>query len=263
MSKGTNHPVTKPAISWPGGKSKLLQYILPLIPEHTCYCEPFAGGLAVLLSKKRSPVEVINDLNSDLVNFYRCARFHCEALDQELHFILNSRQEFNDFRVQKGLTDIQRAARWFYRNKNCFGGCNLDSFGFSRKSGGGAMGSRFSRTEAVCALNRRLDSVCIENLDWKRCCELYDSPETFFFFDPPYTECDATMYDSWKEADVSDFAETIQGLQGKWVITFNDHPAIREVFKDCKIKAITRQKGINNKDGPRVYKEIIVSKKAD
>lgn len=252
----------RPAVSWPGGKSKLIKYIAPLIPEHQCYCEPFAGGLAVLLSKKKSPVEVINDLNSELINFYRCVRFHSEALELELHFILNSREEFNDFRTQKGLTDIQRAARWFFRNKNCFGGCNLDSFGFSRKSSGGAaMGSRFSRTEAILSLNRRLDSVCIENLDWKRCLELYDTPETFFFFDPPYTYCDATMYDSWKTEDVEDFAKTVKSLKGKWIITFNDHPSIREIFKGYKIKAIERPRGINNKGESSVYREIIISEK--
>ena len=105
----------KPAISWPGGKSRYLDRILPLIPKHTCYVEPFAGGLAVLLAKPRSSLEVINDLNGDLINFYRCVRFHADVLLTELEFVLNSRQEFHDFRSQPGLTDIQRAARWFFR----------------------------------------------------------------------------------------------------------------------------------------------------
>lgn len=92
----------KPAVSWPGGKSRLLKHILPLIPEHTCYCEPFAGGLAVLLAKQRSGIEVINDLNGDLITFYRCVRFHQDALLTELEFVMNSRQEFYDFRDQGG-----------------------------------------------------------------------------------------------------------------------------------------------------------------
>ncbi len=111
-----------PVLSWPGGKSRLLGSILPLISKHHCYVEPFAGGLAVLLAKPRSNLEVVNDVNGDLVSFYRCVRYHCDALLTELEFVLNSREEFIGFREQVGLTDIQRAARWFYRNKTCFGG---------------------------------------------------------------------------------------------------------------------------------------------
>ena len=133
----------KPAVTWPGGKSRLLKHILPLIPKHTCYVEPFAGGLAVMLAKPRSAIEVLNDLNGDLVTFYRCVRFHSDSLLTELEFVLNSRQEFTDFITQIGLTDIQRAARWFFRNRNCFRGANLETFGVSPSSSGtGASSSR-------------------------------------------------------------------------------------------------------------------------
>jgi hypothetical protein len=97
------------AIQWPGGKRWLLPVILPLIPPHTCYVEPFGGGLSVLLAKPRSPVEVANDTDGDLVNFYRVARFHLEPLLAELRWLPNSREEFHALRHQPGLTDIQRA----------------------------------------------------------------------------------------------------------------------------------------------------------
>lgn len=77
---------------------------MPLIPKHQCYVEPFAGGLAVFLAKPRSQIEVLNDLNGDLVTFYRCVRFHSDTLLTELEFVLNSRQEFKDFADQPGLT---------------------------------------------------------------------------------------------------------------------------------------------------------------
>ena len=148
----------RPALSWPGGKTRLLKWILPHIPKHVCYCEPFAGGLAVLLAKPRSQMEVVNDINGDLVTFYRCVRFHQDPLLVELEFVLNSRQEFHDFRNQPGLTDIQRSARWFFRNKNCFGGANMDSFGIGALGGGSAShGSRAARMEPIRALSLRLD----------------------------------------------------------------------------------------------------------
>ncbi len=253
-------PRVKPAVSWPGGKSRLLKHLLPLIPPHECYVEPFAGGLAVLLAKKRSPMEVVNDLDGDLVTFYRCVRFHTEALLTELEFVLNSRREFHDFRHQPGLTDIQRAARWYYRNKHAFGGANMDSFA-AGPSHGGAHSSRAARMETIRALNVRLDKVCIEHLDWERCIRLYDRATTFFFIDSPYTECKATMYDAWTNADVQRLRETLRGVKAKWLVTLNDTAAIRAIFDGCKITSIERARGINNKGGTRapVYRELIIT----
>lgn len=247
---------TKPAITWPGGKSRLLNEILPHIPEHKTYVEPFAGGLAVLLAKTRSPHEVLNDLNGELVNFYRCVRFHHDVLLTELEFVLNSRQEFFDFRAQPGLTDLQRAARWFFRNRTCFGGSNMDSFG-SCASGGGAQNSRAARLEAIRALNLRLDRVSIENLDWQRCLELYDRPYTFFFIDSPYTECDAGMYAAWTNTDVQRLRDRVGQLRGSWMVTLNDTPAIRSIFEGCQVRSVARQRGITQSEQP--YREVIIT----
>ncbi len=244
-------------MSWPGGKTRLLKHLLPLIPEHTCYCEPFAGGLAVLLAKPRSSLEVINDANRDLITFYRCVRFHQDPLLTELEFVLNSREEFTDFRHQPGLTDIQRAARWFYRNKNCFGGTDLNSFGTAALGGGAAFGSREGRMETIRALSHRLDRVCIEHLDWQRCLEQYDRPTTFFFLDPPYTGASVKMYDAWTDTDVVKLKERLDRLKGKWLLTFNDAPAIRRIFADYQIKPVARAKGINAKAAGE-YRELII-----
>jgi len=247
----------KPALTWPGGKSKLLPHIFPLIPQHQCYVEAFAGGLAVLLAKPRSPIEVLNDLNGDLVTFYRCVRFHPDTLLTELEFVLNSREEFTDFASQPGLTDIQRAARWYFRSRNCFRGAALDTFGVSPTSVGSASGSRAARMESIRQLNFRLDRVIIENADWKRILKIYDRPATFFFLDPPYTDCDAGAYSAWTTADVLAFRETLATLRGKWMVTFNDSPTIRQIFDGCRIKGVTRPKGIGGKNTP--YAEVIIT----
>ncbi|MEO8205995.1 MAG: DNA adenine methylase [Chthoniobacterales bacterium] len=247
----------KPAVSWPGGKSKLLKYILPLIPKHTCYVEPFAGGLAVLLAKPRSQIEVLNDLNGDLVTFYRCVRFHADTLLTELEFVLNSRKEFFDFADQPGLTDIQRASRWFFRHRNCFRGASLGTFGVSPTSTGSASGSRSARMESIRELNLRMDRVIVENMDWKKCLDSYDRPTSFFFLDPPYTDCAAGMYAAWTITDVQAMKQRLDTLKGKWMVTLNDSPAIRRVFAGCRIQAVTRPKGIGGKGVP--YNEIIVT----
>jgi DNA adenine methylase len=250
-----SNTIVKPAITWPGGKTRLLPDILPLIPRHRCYVEPFAGGLAVLLAKPRSTIEVLNDLNGELVNFYRCVRFHGDVLLTELEFVLSSRKEFHDFSDQPGLTDIQRAARWFFRNRNCFRGANLSTFGSSATS---ARGSREARMESIRLLNVRLDRVTVENLDWQRCLQLYDRKETFFFCDPPYTACQAGQYAAWTPADVLRFREALDSLKGSWLVTLNDAPEIRDIFRDCKVKAITRAKGITQAR-EKTYRELIIS----
>jgi DNA adenine methylase len=211
--------------------------------------------LAVLLAKERSKQEVVNDLNGNLVNFFRCVRFHQEPLLVEIEFVLNSREEFHDFRSQPGLTDIQRAARWFFRNKNCFGGANMDSFGTSALS---THGSRSARMEAIRDLSLRLDRVVVENLDWQHCIRLYDRNTTFFFIDPPYTDCDARMYGSWTISDVQKLRDVLAQLKGKWVLTFNDSAAIRDVFRGCRIEAVERARGINNLQGAKRYTELII-----
>ena len=199
---------------------------------------------------------MLNDLNGDLVTFYRCVRFHADTLLTELEFVLNSRQEFKDFADQPGLTDIQRAARWFFRNRNCFRGANLGTFGTSPE-GGAASGSRGARMEAIRLLNIRLDRVTVENLDWQKCLDLYDRRESFFFLDPPYTSCQAGMYSAWSIADVHRLRSRLDLLKGKWLLTLNDAPEIRRIFGDCEITAVDRSKGISQAK-EKTYREIII-----
>lgn len=233
-----------------------MKHLLPLIPEHTCYVEPFAGGLAVLLAKPRSPVEVLNDMHGDLITFYRCVRFHTEPLLAELEWVLNSRKEFLDARDQPGLTDIQRAARWYFRNRTCFGGVDERSFGTSAVS---APDSRANRMEAIRQLSVRLDRTLIEHVDWEKCVRLYDRPGTFFFIDPPYTGCGDTAYAAWTTADVMKLREVLRNLKGKWVVTMNDAAEIRDVFHGCRLESVERALGINGKRGPvRRYRELII-----
>lgn len=225
--------------------------------------EAFAGGRAVLLAKPRSQLEVVNDTHSELVTFYRCVRFHPDVLLTELEFVLNSREEFYDFREQPGLTDIQRAARWFFRNKNCFGGANMKSFGTGALGGGAAHGSRSSRMEAIRALNLRLDRVVIEHVPWDKCIELYDRPTTFFFLDPPYTGGAVGMYAGWTDTDVQILRDKVAKLRGKWLVTFNDTTSIRAIFRGCEIKPVERAAGINSRGGKtgRRYRELIITPK--
>ncbi len=249
----------RPILRWSGGKSRLLKHLLPLIPKHVCYCEPFAGGLAVLLAKERSDLEVVNDLNGSLVCLYRNVQYHLPALLDEIEWVLNSRKNLEDFIAQPGLTEIQRAARWLIRNKISFAG-KMTSFGVCRKGGGGASASRAGITEALRAFNARMDRVMVENLSYERCIKLYDAPETFFFMDPPYLNSDPSSYEGWNEEQVSAFRERVEGIKGQWLLTLDDSPFNRRLFKGLRIKAIkTYNGGVNHALLPKAqFGELII-----
>ena len=253
---------TLPVVSWQGGKRWLVKELIPMLPAHKMYVELFCGGGALLCAKPKSTAEVINDKNSELVNLFRIVKYHLPALFEELDWCLNSREEFASFKEQRGLTDIQRAARWFLRMKNGFGGAP-DYFGRGRMGGGAAHSSKAGRLALLRAFNRRLDSVVIENLDWQECVRLYDSKQAVFFCDPPYTTGEAS-YGSWSIDDLARFREEgLDQMRGTWILTIDDTPANRGLFRDCDIRAYQRANGINHSAGvpASIYHELIIRPK--
>lgn len=231
-------------IRWPGGKALLAKQIVPLLPAHTCYVEVFGGGLAILCNKARSKVEVVNDIDQELVNFYRCVRFHLEPLLQELEWVLNSRAQFEEFKAQPGLTDIQRAARWFWQNCTGFGGKG-EHFGTHTSR---SVVSRSSRLESIDKLSQRLEKVIIENLDWRECFRRYDREHTLFFCDPPYVHgCGYST--PWKSDDHQQLAHTIKALKGQWLLTYDDCSEVRDLYQGCRFTEVVTKKGIYNQQG--------------
>lgn len=113
-------------IGWIGGKKLLRKEIIKRFPENIGrYIEVFGGAGWVLFAKDRhAAIEVYNDANGDLINLFRCVKYHCGELQRELSFMLNSRELFYDFASQynvSGMTDIQRAARFFMLIKTSYG----------------------------------------------------------------------------------------------------------------------------------------------
>ncbi|KAF0176441.1 MAG: DNA adenine methylase [Limisphaerales bacterium] len=232
---------TKPVLRWPGGKRRLLKELLPLVPppsEAHCYCEVFAGSAVLLLTKPRHSTEVVNDLNSDIVALMRNAHHHLPALLEELSWFIASRQDFQDFKAQPGLTEIQRAARFLLRNRVSFGGGGA-SFGVAKAKGGGVGFDRDEIGERLEGIRRRLNKVVVENLPYERCLQNYDSPNSFFFLDPPYVGGDIKAYSPWKQEDMVTLRTRLDRLQGRWLLTVNDSPDNRKLFGDCRVRPVT------------------------
>lgn len=253
---------TKPILRWPGGKSRMLAKLMPLIPKHVCYVEPFSGGAAVLLAKERSKVEILNDINGELVALYRNVQFHLPELLREIDYLHASRKNFHDYVAQPGLTEIQRAVRFLYRNRISFGG-NMHSFGVAKTSGGGVAFDHNKNTAILGAAHERLNGVVIENLPYDRCMRLYDSPDTFFFVDPPYLEAKVEAYKGWHREDLVQFKRSLVKLQGRWVVTLDGSEFNRELFKDCKIETVTtRNRLVNSRThSKQTFDEIIITPK--
>lgn len=240
----------------------MLAQIRPLIKPHVCYCEAFCGGATVLLDKERSGVEVLNDTNGDLVALYRNVQYHLPELQRELEYLHASRQQFHEFVKQPGLTEIQRVARFLYRNRTSCGG-NMHSFGVAKTRGGG-VGFDHNKISAILgAAHERLNGVIIENLPYERCIKNYDKDTTFFFFDPPYLDAKVQAYSGWTREQLAEFRRHLDQVKGQWIVTLDGSEFNRELFKDHQILTVKTQNRLVNvrKHGDQTFDEIIITPK--
>ncbi|MFC3716790.1 DNA adenine methylase [Luteimonas soli] len=225
-------PKTNTLFPWPGGKTRLLQHLLPLLSDnpHTCYVEPFAGGAAALFAREPVKVEVLNDTHGELVRLYRVVARHLDEFVRHFRWSLTSREMFRWAQLQHvdTLTDIERAARFYYLQKLSFGGkVQGQTLGVGP---GGTKGINLLRLEEdLSAAHLRLHRVVIEHLPWQQCIAKYDTPGTVFLLDPPYWQTEGyggefgiEQYDA--------LADTMAGLKGRAVLTINDHPDMRARF---------------------------------
>lgn len=230
--------MTKPIIPWMGGKRRLAKHILPLFPEHTCYVEAFAGGAALFFQKEPSGVEILNDVHGDLVNLYRVVKHHLEEFVRQFKWAVSSRQvfEWEKATPPETLTDIQRAARFFYLQKLCFGSRMVGAtYGTSALSPPRLNLLRLE--EELSAAHLRLARVNIEQLGWQDCMIKYDRPSTLFYLDPPYwgTEGYGVEFGLEQYQEMADLARRIEG---KAIISVNDVPEMREVFAGLSTKRV-------------------------
>ena len=171
-------------IAWIGGKRLLRKAIIERFPEEGFdrYIEVFGGAGWVLFGKEvGKELEVFNDADSNLINLYRCIKYHCEELQKELNWLAISREQFFDNKSQlnaRGLTDIQRAARYFHIIKVSFG-ADRKTFGTNKKN-------LTNSIEYLAEVQGRLKNVVIENRDFESLIRVYDRPGALFYLDPPY-----------------------------------------------------------------------------
>ncbi|KLU14276.1 MULTISPECIES: DNA adenine methylase [Xenorhabdus] len=247
-----------PIVPWIGGKRRLAKHILPLFPEHTCYVEPFCGAAALYFLKVPSKCEVINDINGELVNLYRVIKHHLEEFVRQFKWALVSRQIYKWLQItpEETLTDIQRAARFYYLQKQAFGGKVAEhTFGTSTTSP-----PRFNLLrieEELSMAHLRLARTIIENMDWVQCIQRYDRPHTLFYCDPPYWGTEGYGVEFGLE-NYDRLAELAHTLQGKMIISVNDIPEMRQAFKGLTLQVVNIGYNLKVKGKAKQSKELII-----
>lgn len=228
----------KPLVPWIGGKRRLARHILPLFPDHQCYVEPFCGAAALFFMKEPSDVEAINDINGDVVNLYRVVQHHLEEFVRQFKWALNSRQIYKWLTdtPPATLTDIQRAARFYYLQKLGFGGkVQGRTFGIAATTPPRLNLLRIE--EDLSAAHLRLARVYIEHLDWQACIAKYDRPHTLFYCDPPYWGTEGYGVDFGLE-QYAEMADLARSIKGKMIVSVNDIPEMRQAFKGLAMERL-------------------------
>ncbi len=226
-----------PIIPWIGGKRRLADKLIPNFPPHSCYVEVFAGGAALYFMRPPAEVEVINDINGELVNLYRVVKNHLEEFVRQFKYALSSRDVFKWMQdtPPETLTDIQRAARFFYLQQHAFGG-KVDGQTYGTATTAPPI-NLLRIEENLSSAHLRLASAFIENMDWCKLMEKYDRPHTFFYLDPPYWETEGYGV-SFGIEQYEKMASMLRSLKGKAIISLNDHPDIRRIFAEFEIDTV-------------------------
>ncbi|WP_135304101.1 DNA adenine methylase [Haloarcula amylovorans] len=210
---------------FPGGKSRLVSWILDHVPEHRCFVEAFGGAAGVLANKNldTSKVEIYNDLDEDLVHFFEVLREKPGELVEWLSAVPYSRSVYNNWAESyyRGYT-VERADQFFYLRYTQWGSKYHSQSGFGTSKVSSRAVSFSNKLDRLREFADRFDDVVIENLYWRDLTEKYGDAETVFYFDPPYVGTE----DYYPASDIvhEEFVTTLADLDARWVCSYQDLP---------------------------------------
>jgi len=248
-------------LAYMGGKSLLAKKIVSRIPKHNCYCEVFAGAAWILFKKEESEVEIINDINTDLVTLYRVIKLHLEEFIRYLKWILVAREEFNRFKLEKPetLTDIQRAVRFYYLLKSGYA-ARVENPSFNISPSERPRLNLLRIEEELSAVHLRLSRVYIENRPYQAIIPRFDRHDTLFYFDPPYFGYeDYYGHGIFKRTEFANLRDILTNITGKFIMSINDVPEIRELYKNFNIEMVPTSYSAAGADKKKRVNELLIT----
>jgi DNA adenine methylase len=240
-----------------GGKWPIRKQIVAAFPGHTTYVDAFGGSASILLTKQRSRGEVFNDKNEEIVNFFRIVKHRPAELIEESYHWLHSRRMFNDMlNSPASLDEIGHALRFWIVTADSFGAVG-DTFGTARK---GIRSVTHARAY-IGEVSARLADVHIECLDANKCIQLYDSPETFVYCDPPYpgTAGGDNHYTLLTGAEWKVLFATLDSIEGKFLLSCNPHPMVLQLFKEYHVQELEVPQTLSRTKKSQKRTEVLIS----
>lgn len=253
----------RPVAAYIGGKRSLSKRLVQMIggQPHQCYVEPFVGMGGVFFRRALRPgLEVINDVSRDVVTLFRLLQRHYPQLLDTLKWQLSSRAEFN--RLLKvdpdTLTDLERAGRFLYLQRLAFGGkVTGQAYGVTTTGAGARF--NLSKLEPMLEdVHERLAAVVIECLPFDQLIVRYDRPHTLFYCDPPYWGNERDYGDGvFCRDDFARLSALLEAIQGRFILSINDRPEVRELFAWADIEEVGLNYRISGTVTPA--RELIIS----
>jgi len=244
-------------LSYIGGKNRLASLIISQIPPHKTYVEPFAGGAQVFFHKSPSKVEILNDLSDDIVNFFRVCQSHWPELIRYVQHMVAARKWFELLQKTEPatLTDVQRAARFFFLQKVDYGGL-VAHRNFAIQVVQSTHWSMERIPQLIENTAHRLQNAQIESLPYEVVVAKCDRPSTFFYFDPPYYGKKLYQFNFNKE-DFEKLGGVLSDIKGKFILSLNDVPEVRRIFASFPMQPIQLAYSAQKKVGKR-YTELLI-----
>lgn len=245
---------------WFGGKSKLADDIIRLMPPHRCYVEPFGGGGSVLCAKTQVYNEVYNDIDGLVVNFMLIARAEPERFVREVESLPYSRELYERWKREPWPEDdFARAVRWFYLNRSGIAKGNADRRTGWRHSWQVNPARAYQSTIGrIQEFADRMKNVQIECQDFREIIRIYDSPETLFYVDPPYIGREACYAGGFTEQDHLELARMLNSIRGNAIVSYYDEPILLELYPNWHRQYLTGYVQSVGGTGPKQTQELLL-----
>jgi DNA adenine methylase len=237
----------KTPITYYGGKQNMVKHLLELVPAHTIYCEPFFGGGALFFAKEPAETEVINDINSEVITFFKVLKTHFSELQNEIQASLHSRELYKQamivYKHPEMFTDVKRAwAFWVLTNQGF--ASMIGSWGFG-KDNSKEKALAHKRDDFTKVYENRLRMVQIEHNDAIKVIDRCDSKDTFIYCDPPYIDSNMGHYKGYSEAEYKQLLDKLVKVKGKFLLSSYPSKILASYIKKYKWKMKSISKAVS------------------